>query len=126
MEFLEMIDIELIKTIGMIILGALSIWFKTSDIAQKKAKDISNCITELVANSVIFISEAEATLDKDANEEKKQWVVDKLMDIIPDKLETYITRDSVETMVQDVFDNVKAYLVAKLDETVEKVDIIKK
>ncbi len=123
MEFLEMIDIELIKTIGMIILGALSIWFKTSDVAQKKAKQVSECVSELIANSIIFISEAEATLDKDANEEKKQWVVDKLMDIIPDKLELYITRDTVEIMVQDVFDSIKKYLVAKLDETVDKIDI---
>ena len=60
--------------------------------------------------AVDFIVKAEDMYNKGDNEEKLNYVIDKIIALIPAPLNIFITRETVKSFVQSVFDGVKKAL----------------
>lgn len=60
--------------------------------------------------AVDFIVKAEDMYKHGDNEEKLNYVIDKVIAIIPTPLNFFITRNAVKAFVQNVFDSVKKAL----------------
>ena len=117
--------LNILETIGIIIIGGLGIYFKQSAKAKKKAEEVQSCITEIVGNVVIYIRQAEQDY-KDATEaggKKFEQVVNQLYDLVPDALHSIISKDMIENIVQDTFNEIEEYVALQLDCAVEKVDV---
>lgn len=100
---------DIIMTVLAIVFGGLSLY-----ISGKKN------VIDAVAG---FIDEAE-DIYKDSTKaggEKFEWVVDRIMNIIPIALKPFISRALVETVVQKVFDIMESYAKKQLDKVVDKV-----
>ena len=65
-----------------------------------------------------FIVEAEQNFIQGANEGKMNYVIDKVIAIIPMPFSLLITRDMVRAFIQKIFDEVKKALDYKEDEIV--------
>lgn len=115
--------ISIISTICTIILGAFSIYLKTSTKAQTKAKKIQEAIAEITAKAVIFIAEAEEQYRDWTGGEKFDKVVNELYELIPDGLNKIITKNMIEEIVQSTFDEIKVYLTAKMDNALDKAEL---
>ena len=59
---------------------------------------------------VEFIVAAERQFDKGENQTKINYVIDRIINILPEFLKIFITRDNVKIFVQGVFDEVKQAL----------------
>ena len=59
---------------------------------------------------VEFIVAAERQFEKGENQTKINYVIDRIINILPEFLKIFITRDNVKTFVQGVFDEVKQAL----------------
>lgn len=95
--------IVILQTIAMVVLGAAAVYYNTN--AKLKAK------------TTALIAQAEDTY-KDATKaggRKRSWVVDRLYALIPKPLRVIITRDMVETIVQNTFDEITKYAKLQLD-----------
>lgn len=115
--------ISILSTICTIILGAFSIYLKTSAKAQTKAKKIQEAIAEITAKAVIFIAEAEEQYRDWTGGEKFDKVVNELYELIPDGLNKIITKNMIEEIVQSTFDEIKVYLTAKMDNALDKTEL---
>lgn len=60
--------------------------------------------------AVDFIVSAEISYSQGNNEEKLNFVIDKIIALIPMPLNIFITRETVKSFVQNVFDSVKKAL----------------
>lgn len=101
--------IEIVIPVLTIIFGALSLYFKENE--------------KLRNNAEIYISKAEE-LYKDTTKsggQKFTWVVDTLYDIVPSQLKFIITKQTVEKIVQNTFDNIEAYSKIQLDKTLQEL-----
>lgn len=115
--------LSVLGTIGTILLGALSIYLKTSAKAKTKAKEIADKIGEITAQAVVFIANAEKEYKDWTGGEKFTRVVDQLYALVPEGINMIITREMIEEIVQSTFDQIKEYTTAKMDETVEKIEV---
>lgn len=115
--------LSVLGTIGTILLGALSIYLKTSAKAKTKAKEIADKIGEITAQAVVFIANAEKEYKDWTGGEKFTRVVDQLYALVPEGINMIITREMIEEIVQSTFDQIKEYATAKMDETVEKIEV---
>lgn len=115
--------LSVLGTIGTVLLGALSIYLKTSAKAKTKAKEIADKIGEVTAQAVVFIANAEKEYKDWTGGEKFTRVVDQLYASIPEGINMIITREMIEDIVQSTFDQIKEYTTAKMDETVEKIEV---
>lgn len=100
---------EIIMTVLAIIFGGLSLY-----ISGKK-----NILDAVIS----YINQAEDEY-KDATKaggSKFEWVVDKLMSIVPVALKPFIGRALVEAIVQKVFDIMQSYAQKQLDKVADKV-----
>lgn len=57
-----------------------------------------------------MIIKAEDMYKKGQNEEKINYVIDKIITILPAPLQIFITRETIRNFVQNVFDNIKKAL----------------
>lgn len=64
----------------------------------------------LRATAVHLITVAETMFTKGANKQKMDYVVEKLIAMLPIPLQFFITADAVENFVQCVFDEIKEAL----------------
>ena len=115
--------LSVLGTIGTVLLGALSIYLKTSAKAKTKAKEIADKIGEITAQAVVFIANAEKEYKDWTGGEKFTRVVDQLYALVPEGINMIITREMIEEIVQSTFDQIKEYTTAKMDETVEKIEV---
>lgn len=60
--------------------------------------------------AVDFIVKAEDMYNNGDNEQKLNYVIDKVIALIPTPLNIFITRETVKSFVQSVFDSVKKAL----------------
>ena len=100
---------EIIMTVLALIFGGLSLY-----LSGKKN------VIDAVAG---FIDEAE-DIYKDSTQaggEKFEWVIDRVMSIVPVALKPFINRELVSTVVQKVFDIMESYAKKQLDKVVDKV-----
>ena len=115
--------LSVLGTIGTILLGAFSIYLKTSAKAKTKAKEIADKIGEITAQAVVFIANAEKEYKDWTGGEKFTRVVDQLYALVPEGINMIITREMIEEIVQSTFDQIKEYAKEKMDETVEKIKV---
>lgn len=115
--------LSVLGTTGTVLLGALSIYLKTSAKAKTKAKEIADKIGEITAQAVVFIANAEKEYKDWTGGEKFTRVVDQLYALVPEGINMIITREMIEEIVQSTFDQIKEYATAKMDETVEKIEV---
>lgn len=108
--------LDIVQGVAYVVLGGLVIWFKTSDIAQKKLKEITAAAGQFIAE----VEEAYKSTTT-AGEQKFEEVVDSLYKLVPKPLKLFITEDMVREIVQSVFDEMKKYANSKLDEAVEQI-----
>ena len=60
--------------------------------------------------AIDFILKAEEEFEQGDNETKLNFVIDKVIALIPVPLSLFITRETVKTFIQSVFDSVKKAL----------------
>lgn len=102
--------VEIIKTILMIILGGLAIYFKCNAQLQKR-------IAEISAKAITLIKEAEEMYADGTKQGGKrfEWVVNELYKLIPQPFNKIITKTMIAEIVQSTFDEVKEYTKIQLD-----------
>lgn len=104
-----------------LICGGLALYFKFSTTAKTKAKEVQEAITEITAQAVVFIKEAEEEY-KDISKAggvKFEQVVNRLYSLVPDTLKMIITRDMISEIVQSTFDQIEEYVKLQLDNAVD-------
>lgn len=70
---------------------------------QIKKKGLKGFVTEVII-------EAEDTFEKGKNQEKMNFVIDKVIALIPMPLSLFITREIVQDFIQKIFDSIKLAL----------------
>lgn len=98
--------------IAIVIVAILVIAFVIWLIWQIKKKGLKEFATEMIIK-------AEDMYQQGENQEKLNYVIDKVIAMLPTPLQFFITRDAVKKFVQSVFDTVKKALdyVPKKEET---------
>ena len=98
--------------IGIVIVAILVIVFIIWLIWQIKKKGLNQFVTEMIVKAEDMFKQGE-------NTEKLNYVIDKVIGMLPKPLQFFITRDAVEKFVQSIFDTVKKALdyVPKKEET---------
>lgn len=111
-------------TLVAVIVGGLSLYFKTSAKAQAKAKEIQDTTALILAKAVVYIREAEENFKDETNAGGKKFneVVNKLYSLVPVSLRPIITRQMIKKIVQSTFDEVEKYVKLQLDEAIDKLD----
>ena len=98
--------------ISIIIVALIVIAFIIWLVWQIKKKGLKEFVTEMIVKAEDMYKQGE-------NTEKLNYVIDKVIAMLPTPLQFFITRDAVENFVQSVFDTVKKALdyVPKKEET---------
>ena len=94
---------EATTIIGIVIVAILVIAFIIWLVWQIKKKGLKQFATEMIVK-------AEDMYKKGENQEKLNYVIDKVIAMLPKTLQFFITRDAVKNFVQNVFDTVKKAL----------------
>ena len=89
--------------IGVVIVAIIIIAFIVWLIWQIKKKGLKEFVTEMIVK-------AEDMYQQGENQEKLNYVIDKVIGMLPKPLQFFITRESVNNFVQSVFDTVKKAL----------------
>lgn len=89
--------------ISIIIVAILVIAFIIWIAWQIKKKGLKQFATEMIVK-------AEDMYEQGQNSEKLNFVIDKVIDMLPGVLQFFITREAVKNFVQSVFDTVKKAL----------------
>ncbi len=111
-------------TLVAVIVGGLSLYFKTSAKAQAKAKEVQDVMAMIMSKVVIYIRKTEEDY-KDATNlggQKFNDVVNELYLLVPISLRPIITRDRIKGIVQSTFDEVEKYAKLQLDNAIDKLD----
>lgn len=101
--------LEILKIVGLVILGGFTLYFKSKAVLVEK---VAGYITQAE------IKYKEATK---AGGQKFEWVIDHLYVYVPAWLRPLITREVISQIVQYVFDGVQAYAKLQLDRLTDKV-----
>lgn len=91
------------QIIGMVIVVILVIGFIIYIAWQIKKKGLRQFAVDCIVSAEIRFSQGN-------NEEKLNYVIDKVITFIPSPLNFFITRETVKSFVQSVFDSVKKAL----------------
>ena len=115
---------NILVTLVAVVVGGLSLYFKTSAKAQAKAKEIQDTTALILAKAVVYIREAEENFKDETNAGGKKFneVVNKLYSLVPVSLRPIITRQMIKKIVQSTFDEVEKYVKLQLDEAIDKLD----
>ena len=89
--------------ISIVIVAILVIVFIIWLVWQIKKKGLKQFATEMIVK-------AEDMYEQGQNSEKLNFVIDKVIDMLPGVLQFFITRNAVKNFVQNVFDTVKKAL----------------
>ncbi len=103
---------ELQTILGIVIVAIVVITFIIWLAWQIKKKGLKEFATEMIVK-------AEDMYQQGENQEKLNYVIDKVIAMLPTPLQFFITREAVKKFVQNVFDTVKKALdyVPKKEET---------
>lgn len=98
--------------IGIVIVVIVVIAFIIWLVWQIKKKGLKEFATEMIVKAEDMYKQGE-------NQEKLNYVIDKVIAMLPTPLQFFITREAVKKFVQNVFDTVKKALdyVPKKEET---------
>lgn len=114
--------LNIITTIATVLLGGLSWYLKVSVSGAKVKQAVEATIKEITTKANDYIVEAEQVYvdSTKAGGQKFEYVVNALMDLIPDQIEGIITREFVSNIVQKAFDSIEKYAQTQLDEVLNK------
>lgn len=115
---------NVLVTLVAVVVGGLSLYFKTSAKAQAKAKEVQDVMAMIMGEVVVYIRKAEEDYKDTTNAGGKKFneVVNKLWSLVPVSLRPIITRQMIKDIVQSTFDEVENYVKLQLDETVDKLN----
>lgn len=94
-------DKQLILQIGLLVIFAIAIIIIVA--WQIKKRGLKDFIIDMIIK-------AEEMYNKGENEEKINYVIDKVIAMLPLPLQFFITRNAVRNLVQNAFDNIKKTL----------------
>ncbi len=94
---------EVSTIIGIVIVVIVVIAFVIWLIWQIKKKGLKEFATEMIVKAEDMYKQGE-------NQEKLNYVIDKVIALLPKPLQFFITREAVKKFVQSVFDTVKKAL----------------
>lgn len=102
------IILNVLQILLYILLGGLAIWFKEN--------------AQLRDNAKVLIDEAEGLFTDSTKQGGKrfEWVVDKLVELLPAPIRVIIPRSMIEQIVQNIFDSMKSFAKKNLDAIVDK------
>lgn len=106
--------LKILITVGLVILGGLSLYWKQNTKLQKQAGEL--------------IGEAENTFRDTAKAggQKFEWVVDTLYNLLPAPVRILFPRSVISTIVQNTFDAIERYAKTQLDKIADKVTAAEK
>lgn len=115
---------NILVTLVAVVVGGLSLYFKTSAKAQAKAKEVQDVMAMIMGEVVVYIRKAEEDYKDTTNAGGKKFneVVNKLWSLVPVSLRPIITRQMIKDIVQSTFDEVENYVKLQLDNAVDKLD----
>lgn len=119
--------LQVLETIGILVIGGFGYYFKQSAKVKKKAAEVEQCIASIMADVVLYIKQAEEDY-KDvshAGGQKFEQVVNKLYELVPDALHSFITKEMIEDMVQNTFEEMEKYVAIQLDKVTDSIDTSK-
>lgn len=108
--------LEVLKIIGLAILGGLSLYFQYNKKLQEKIKDV-------VKNAAMIIKKAEEVY-KDSTKAggaKFEYAVNQLHSMIPAPFDRVITKEMIAEIVQSTFEEMEAYAKEQLDKVVDPI-----
>ena len=108
---------EFVEVVLICVLGALSLYFKHSEKAQTKAREVEVTLNQIKDNTADFIARAEKEYASVSNKgaEKFEYVVTGLYHMVPEALRPIITREMIGNIVQNTFDEIEEYAKMQLD-----------
>jgi len=89
--------------LGLIIIALFFIYLIGRVIWSIKKKGLKGTVVEMIV-------QAEEKYAQGKNTEKMDYVIDKIITIIPMPLSLFITRDTVKKFIQKIFDEIKIAL----------------
>ena len=98
------------ETVAVIILGFLMSYFKTSSVFRK-------FVSKLIADAEVKYATAEK-----AGKAKMAWVVSQLYNYIPAMLRPFFSEEQLQSLVQEVFDQISKYATIQLDKAVAALE----
>lgn len=93
----------ILQIVLYVILGGLAIWFKQNAKLKTKVAEFINTAEEIYSDTT------------KAGGQKFEWVVNALYDLLPTAMQVIIPRSMIETIVQNVFDQMKEFAKKTLD-----------
>ena len=99
----------ILQIVLYVILGGLAIWFKQNVKLRTKVAELINKAEELYTDTT------------KAGGQKFEWVVNTLYALLPKAMQVVIPRSMVETIVQNVFDQMKEFAKKTLDNEAGKI-----
>lgn len=103
----EMI-LHVLQFVCLLIIGGLALYFKSKSVVIDAAKD------------AIVQAEAAYIDTTKSGGQKFEFAVDFIYERLPGALKRFVTRSLVESIVQNVFDQMEAYAKLQLDRLVDK------
>lgn len=101
--------LTILQIVLYVILGGLAIWFNQNAKLKSKVAELINKAEELYADTT------------KAGGQKFEWVVNALYALLPAAMQVIIPRSMVETIVQNVFDQMKEFAKKTLDKEAGKL-----
>ena len=112
---------EILTGIIFFIVGAAATYYKTSPKLKDKTDEALTWLERLRSAAVEYIDRAEQEFKGvKRGGEKFKWVVDNLHSILPEAIKPFISKSTIEDIVQNTFDIVEGYAKQQLDKLVDK------
>ena len=113
--------IQILGYILFMLLGAAVTYYKNRPKLIEKTEEAITWIERLRGMAADYIARAEAAYQgTKRGGEKFEWVVTALYGLLPDAVTPFISRETVEDIVQGVFDSVESYAKRQLDKFVDE------
>ena len=102
------IILRVLQVLLYVVLGGLVIWFKQNAKLRDKAKELINEAEDMFLDST------------KQGGKRFDWVVDKLVELMPAPVRMIVPRSMIEQIVQNMFDTMKDFAKKTLDSEADK------
>jgi len=101
--------------------GGLVVYYKGNPKMQDKTDEAVAWLDKIRGFAVDFIARAEDEFKgTQRGGEKFDWVVNSLYNMLPDAIKPFISKSTIEGVVQAAFDSIQAYAKLQLDRIVDE------
>lgn len=114
--------LEILELIITVVCGFLSYYFNQSAKGAQIKSQVESTFNLLQTSASQYINRAEEKYVNDfkSGDTKFNYVVDKLVNMVPENLRGTINEDEVKQLVQDAFDKMEQYAFMQIDNTINK------